>query len=243
MSEKELLPLTIDVGRVLAVAAHPDDLEYDASAAVAIWTRLGHEVAYCLATRGEAGIDGMEPGQSGGVRAGEQLASASQVGVEHVQFLNYPDGLVEQSIGLRRDLARAIRRFRPDTLLLTNHRETWPSGTLNSPDHRNVGQSALDALGDAGNRWIFRELADDEGLDPHHVRYALIADSPRATHGLDVAQSVDTAVASLAEHRAYLRGLGDHRMANPEYVRESLQRVGQRLDGSAAAVMFELFEF
>lgn len=95
----------------------------------------------------------------------EQVASAAVVGVSTVEFLDHPDGTIEPALPLRRDLAVAIRRHRPDTLLLFDHRETWGPGRLNSPDHRHLGQAALDAIGDAGNRWIFPRRGG--GLAPH----------------------------------------------------------------------------
>ena len=239
---EQLLPLEIEVGRVLAVVAHPDDLEYGAAAAVAAWTRAGHEVAYLLVTRGEAGIDGLAPEEAGPLREREQRASARLVGVETVEFLDHADGTIEAGLRLRRDLAAAVRRHRPDTLLLFNHRETWAPHQLNSPDHRAVGQAALDAVGDAGNRWVFRDLERDLGLAPHRVRHALVAASPAATHGLDVSATVDAAVASLAEHRAYLDGLGDHPMADPEIVRVFLEMAGQRF-GGVPTLAVELFSF
>ena len=232
----ELLPLTVDAGRVLAVVAHPDDLEYGAAAAVALWTRAGASVAYLLATRGEAGIDALPPEESARVREAEQRASAAVVGVDTVEFLDHPDGLLEHGVPLRRDLAAAIRRHRPDTLLLFNHRETWPGGGLNSADHRVVGAAALDAAADAGNRWLF----PGAGGPPHRVRTALVAGSPAATHALDVTDTVDAAIASLAEHRAYLEGLGDHPMADPEVVRVFLETTGERY-GGRPAVAFEVF--
>ena len=159
-----------------------------------------------------------------------------------VEFLDHPDGTIEYGLPLRRDLAVAIRRHRPDTLLLSNHRETWGPGQLNSPDHRHVGQAALEAVGDAGNRWIFPDAGD--GLPPHSgVREALVCASPLATHAADVTDTVDLAVASLAEHRAYLEGLGDHPMADPEIVRDWLESAGRQARGSGAAVTFELFTF
>jgi LmbE family N-acetylglucosaminyl deacetylase len=228
--------------RVLAVVAHPDDLEYGAAALVARWTRAGAEVVYLLATRGEAGIDGVAPDECARVRTDEQVASAAVVGVSTVEFLDHRDGTVEYGLPLRRDLAGAIRRHRPDTLLLFNHRETWGPGRLNSPDHRHVGQAALEAVGDAGNRWIFPDAAD--GLPPHAgVREALVCGSPLATHAADVTDTVDLAVASLAEHRAYLEGLGDHPMADPEVLRDWLELAGRQAQGSGAAVSFELFTF
>lgn len=238
----DLLPLEIEPQRVLAVVAHPDDLEYGAAAAVAAWTRAGAQVAYVLATRGEAGIDGVPPAQAGPLREAEQRASAAVVGVEVVEFLDHADGVIEAGLRLRRDLAAAIRRHRPDTLLLFNHRETWSPGALNSPDHRAVGQCALEAVGDAGNRWVFPELVDEQGLEPHKVSTALVAQSPAATHALAVPATVDIAIASLQEHRAYLEGLGEHAMADPEILRLFFDQTGARF-GGVPAVAFEVFTF
>lgn len=230
--------------RVLAIVAHPDDLEYGAAALVAQWTQRGTEVVYVLATRGEAGIDGLEPGECARVRTAEQVASAAVVGVSTVEFLDHPDGTIEYGVPLRRDLTRAIRRHRPDTLLLFNHRETWGPGRLNSPDHRNVGQAALEAIGDAANRWVFPEQLGGGGAQPHGgVRQALVCGSPQATHAVDVTDTADLAVASLAEHRAYLEGLGDHPMADPDTVKEWLEVAGRSFQGRGAALTFELFSF
>jgi len=228
--------------RVLAVVAHPDDLEYGAAALVARWTRAGADVVYLLATRGEAGIDGVAPAEAARLRTGEQVASAAVVGVSTVEFLDHRDGTIELGLPLRQDIASAIRRHRPDTLLLFNHRETWGPGRLNSPDHRHVGQAALEAIGDAGNRWIFPDAGG--GLPPHAgVQEALVCGSPLATHAADVTDTVDLAVASLSEHRAYLQGLGDHPMADPEVLRDWLELAGRQARGRGAAVTFELFTF
>ncbi len=241
MTIDQLQPLDLDVGSVLAVVAHPDDLEYGASAAVAEWTRDGHEVVYVLVTRGEAGIDGMDPEIAGPLREQEQRASAGVVGVRTVDFLEHADGVVECGPRLRRDLAAAIRRHRPDTLLLMNHHATWGPGMLNSADHRAVGVAALDAMMDAGNRWLFRDLVDDHGLEPHSPQRALVASSPYATRAIAVsAAAVDAAVASLAEHRAYLEGLGAHAMSDPGILREWLAEAGRRV-GVDAAVAVEVY--
>ncbi len=228
---------TDDPGTVLAIVAHPDDLEYGAAAAVAKWTNQGHKVTYLLVTRGEAGIDTMAPAEAAAAREREQRASAAIVGVDDVEFLDYTDGIVEYGLPLRRDLAAAIRRHRPDTLLLFNHRDSWGfPGSRNSADHRNVGQAALDAAADAANRWIFTDL----DLDPHQVHRALVAGSPQAEHAVDVTGHLDAAVASLAEHAAYLEALGDHPMADPEFVRAMCEQTGAAV-GVPAAVAVELF--
>lgn len=198
-----------DWRRALAIAAHPDDLEYGAAGAVAAWTEVGREISYLLVTRGEAGIDGMAPHDAGPVREAEQRASAAEVGVTSVEFLDYHDGVIEYGPALRRDLARAIRRRRPELVVTLNHHDSWGPGTWNSADHRAVGRAALDAVADAGNRWIFPELTE-QGLDPWgDVRWVAVAGSPQATHAVDVSDTLDRAVASLAAHRAYLAALGE----------------------------------
>jgi LmbE family N-acetylglucosaminyl deacetylase len=228
-----------DVGRVLAIVAHPDDLEYGAAAAIARWTRDGHEVSYLLASRGEAGIDGVPPEECAPLRTDEQIRSAAIVGVGTVEFLDHPDGVIVYGPELRRDLAEAIRRHRPDTVVTINHRENWGTpGSRNSADHRAVGEAVLDAIADAGNRWIF----PDVGGGPYRARRAMVAGSPLARHVIEVSDTVDLAIASLAEHRTYLEGLGDHPMADPEFLRWLLEATGARI-GCEAGVAVELFEF
>ncbi len=236
--ESELERFDGDVGRVLAVVAHPDDLEYGAAAAVARWTGEGHDVVYLLATRGEAGIDALSPEEAGPLRVVEQQRSAAVVGVDVVEFLDHADGVLEYGLDLRRDFVGAIRRHRPDTVITLNHRETWGPGALNSADHRVTGAALLDAIADAGNRWIFPGV----GGEAHRVRWAMVAGSPLARHAIEVTGTVDVGVASLSEHRAYLEGLGDHPMADPEFLRWVVADAGARA-GCEAAVAVELFEF
>jgi LmbE family N-acetylglucosaminyl deacetylase len=230
-----------DWQRALAIVAHPDDLEYGAAGAIAAWTAAGKQVAYLLATRGEAGIDGMDPAKAAVVREAEQYASAAIVGVTSVEFLDHPDGFIEYGLPLRRDLTAAIRRHRPDLVVTFNHHDTWPGRRWNTPDHRNTGRAALDAIADAGNRHLFTDL----NLDPWGgVRYAAIAGSPDASHAVDITATLDIAIASLEEHRAYLDGLGPGNwMADARGLLTVMaQMAGQRY-GGRPAVAFELLHF
>src|SRR5690606_1056171 len=196
-----------DFTRALAVVAHPDDMEYGAAGAVARWTSEGKKIAYLLLTRGEAGIDTMEPAEAARVREREQRESAAIVGVTDVEFLDYPDGVLEPSLALRRDIAAAIRRYRPELVITNNFRETWPGGALNRADHRVAGQATLDAVRDAANRWVFRELLED-GLEKWDgVRWVALPGSPHPTHAVDITGSFEASVASLRAHAAYLAAL------------------------------------
>src|SRR4051812_36686633 len=118
-------PMPDDWQRALVVAAHPDDIEYGLAAAVAVWTAAGKEVHYLLATRGEASIAGLPPSEAGPLREAEQRASAAVVGVGEVEFLDQRDGVLENGPGLRRDLAGAIRRHRPDLVVTGYFGATW----------------------------------------------------------------------------------------------------------------------
>src|SRR6476620_11837050 len=109
MGQTTVLPaLREDWQRMLCVAAHPDDLEYGVASAVARWTAQGKQITYLLATRGEAGIDSMTPERTATVRMEEERQGAREVGVEVVEFLDHPDGVVEYGLPLRRDIARAV---------------------------------------------------------------------------------------------------------------------------------------
>ncbi|MBD0741950.1 PIG-L deacetylase family protein [Streptomyces sp. CBMA152] len=239
---EQLEEMPDDWQRALAVVAHPDDLEYGCAAAIAGWTDGGREVTYLLATRGEAGIDGVGPAECGPLREREQRASAAVVGVSAVEFLDHQDGVIEYGIGLRRDIAAAIRRHRPELVITLNHRDTWGGVTWNSPDHRAVGRATLDAAGDAGNRWIFPELAD-QGLDPWNgVRWVAVAGSVSPTHAVDATPGLERSVDSLMEHRSYIEGLTSE---DPEtYCRTFLTGNAERGSvrfGGRPAVTFELF--
>jgi LmbE family N-acetylglucosaminyl deacetylase len=229
-----LEPFPGDWERALCVAAHPDDLEYGAASAVAAWTAAGKDVAYVLVTSGEAGIDGLAPEECGPLRRSEEIAGAAAVGVETVEFLEHSDGIVEYGLPLRRDLARAVRRHRPEVVVTLSFDLTWPFGpipVLNMADHRNVGIAVLDACRDAGNRWIFPELID-EGHEPWSgVRLVAVAASSRVSHGVDVTASLDRGIASLEAHAAYLRGLGDAGPRPAEFLREQAEQLAPRFDG------------
>jgi LmbE family N-acetylglucosaminyl deacetylase len=199
-------PMPDDWETAVAVVAHPDDLEYGAASAVARWTREGKRVTYLLATRGEAGIAGQDPATVGPLRMEEERRSAAVVGVSEVEFLDHADGLVEYGIPLRRDLAAAFRRLRPDIVITVNFDLTWgdDEGPLNQADHRAVGLAALDACRDAANEWIFPEAGPV--CPPISAAYVVASNQP--THFVDVTSTIDAGVESLREHREYIAGLG-----------------------------------
>lgn len=235
-----LQPLDETWDRALCVVAHPDDMEFGAAAAVARWTQQGKTVIYCMVTSGEAGIDAVPPAECGPLREREQIDSARIVGVDVVDFLHLPDGTLEYGVELRRAIAAEVRRHRPDIVITNNFRDTWGGRSLNQADHIAVGRATLDAVRDAGNRWIFPEQLVD-GIEPWPgVREVWTAGSPLAEHGVDTTESFDAGVASLEAHHAYIEGLGWEHFDPAEFLEGGSREAGQRL-GVRFGARFEVF--
>jgi LmbE family N-acetylglucosaminyl deacetylase len=199
------------IERVLVVVAHPDDAEYGTSAAVAMWTSAGVDVAYLLLTAGEAGMQRPRE-EAGPLRAVEQQAACDSVGVKRLTILDFPDGTLEYSLGLREAIAREIRSFRPDVVVSGSGELAAPWG-YDHADHRAAGLATIDAVRDADNRWVFPDLLND-GLEHWGARWLLIVGSSHPTHHVAVSDDGrDRAVRSLAAHAAYLADLPWHASA------------------------------
>lgn len=236
-----LTPLREDWTRALCVVAHPDDLEFGAAAAVARWTRQGKQVVYCMVTSGEAGIDAMPPEECRVAREAEEVESARIVGVDQVDFLRLPDGILEYGVPLRRAIAEQVRRHRPEVVVTNNLRDTWGGVNLNQADHIATGKATLDAVRDAGNRWVFPEQLHDD-LEPWGgVGQVWAFGSPRSAHAVETTESVEAGVRSLAAHHAYIEGLGWADFDPAEFLESRSRATGQRL-GVPHAAAFEVFE-
>jgi LmbE family N-acetylglucosaminyl deacetylase len=237
----DLEPLDESWNTALCVVAHPDDLEFGAAAAVARWTDAGKKVSYAMITSGEAGIDGLEPEECRRIREAEQLESAKIVGVEVVEFLGLPDGILEYGVALRRPICAIIRQQRPEIVITMNFRETWGGKSLNSADHIAAGKATLDAVSDAANRWIFPEQLREGGLEPWRgVQQVWAFASPQATHAIETTATFDRGVASLKAHRAYIDGLGWDHFDPAEFLEGGARQAGTRL-GVPMAAAFEVF--
>jgi LmbE family N-acetylglucosaminyl deacetylase len=229
-------PMPEEWDRAVAVVAHPDDLEYGAASAVARWTGQGRQVAYVLASRGEAGIDGMEPSVAGPLREEEERRSAAVVGADPVDFLGHGDGLIEPGLRLRRDIAAAFRRLRPDVVITMNFDLTWgDEGSVNHSDHRVTGSTVLDACRDAANRWIF----PDAGEPWSGISHVYVAGANHPTHFVDVGATLDRGIASLREHQAYTDGLGGD--FDPDEFLRSMAGYAGMVSGCEYAVTFQRY--
>ncbi|TDE88135.1 PIG-L family deacetylase [Occultella glacieicola] len=233
-----LPPIGEDWSKALAVVAHPDDMEFGTAAAIARWTGQGKEIVYCMVTSGEAGIDAIHPDEAGPLREAEEVASARAVGVDTVEFLRLPDGVLEYGVDLRRAITKVVREHRPEIVITINFAESFPGGGLNQADHIATGRATLDAVRDAGNRWVFHDQLGD-GLEPWSgVRQVWVAGSPDATHGVDTTETFDAGLASLKEHKAYIDGLSWH--FDPEEFLTGIATSGGEATGTRYGTTFEV---
>jgi LmbE family N-acetylglucosaminyl deacetylase len=202
-------PLT-DVKRVLAVFAHPDDVDFSASATIAGWIAAGLEVGYLLVTRGDAGgFDDTPREKMPIIREAEQRAAAGLLGVTTVDFLDgYADGTVTASIELRRDITRAIRAFQPDRIVTSSPLRRWDRiAGPSHPDHLAVGEATTCAIyPDSRNEFAFPELMA-QGLAPWLVREVWYAGGPAPDHAVDVTDTYPAKIAALRAHASQTRHL------------------------------------
>ncbi len=212
--------------RVLAITAHPDDVDFGAAGTVASWTAEGVDVSYCIITDGAAGAFESDADLStlAAVRQAEQRRAAEEVGVTDVTFLGYPDGQLEVSLRLRRDLSRVIRAVRPDRVVAQSPERNWERIRASHPDHLAAGEAALQAVyPDARNPFAHPELLK-EGLEPHEVGEVWLMASPRADHFIDITEVIDRKVAALKAHESQVGA--DNRIE--EFVREWTRATAER---------------
>jgi LmbE family N-acetylglucosaminyl deacetylase len=215
--------------RAMVIAAHPDDVDFVLAGTVAKWVRTGTEVTYVVVTSGDAGSH--EPGiireEVGRVREAEQRAAARVVGVREVVFLGYRDGEVQPTLALRRDLVREIRRFRPDTVFCYDPTRLFVGNRyINHPDHRAVGQAALDAVFPAAAMpLVFAELSD-EGLEPYRVREVLVASATEPDTWIDVSDTIDLKIEALRQHASQFPGGWDPGDMIRQWAAETGEQVG-----------------
>ncbi len=232
-----------EVGRVLVVAAHPDDIDFGAAGTVALWTDAGIDVAYCLVTDGDAGgFDEAFPRhEMAPLRRKEQTAAAGCVGVHDLRFLGYPDGRVEPTLALRKDLARVIRQVRPDRLLCPSPERNYARIGASHPDHRAAGSAALDAVyPDARNPFAFPELLAAEGLQPWKVREVWLSAAPGADHYMDVTGTFERKVAALRAHESQTGHMDDLEGMLRGWLASNAERGG--LPAGRLAEMFQVID-
>jgi len=227
---------TEDLRRVVVIAAHPDDPEFGCAATIAKWAASGREITYLLLTSGDKGCHDRDvrPGQIAGRREEEQRAAAAVLGVSDVVYLNYPDGLLENTLELRRRLSLFIRERQPQIMLAIDPFRRYQL----HPDHRAAGQAALDALWAAREWYLFPEqlLGDRE---PWRISEAYLFWAETPDYWEDVSEFVDKRIEAL---RCHASQIGQRAATLEERVRDGL-RATAKDHGMEYAEAFKKIKF
>ena len=196
------MPTDDAIERILVVTAHPDDVDFGCAGSVAHWTDAGIEVSYCIATNGEAGgfDDSVPRPTMAEIRQAEQRVAAKVVGVTDLTFLGYPDGRLESTIELRREISRAIRRVRPQRVIGQSPERNYQRIYASHPDHLAAGDATIAAVyPDARNPFAHPELLE-EGFEPWSVPeiYLMAADGPDVF--VDITETFERKLDALRSH-------------------------------------------
>jgi LmbE family N-acetylglucosaminyl deacetylase len=195
------------VRRVLMVTAHPDDVDFGTGGTVAAFTKAGLEVTYCIVTDGDAGGSdrSMSRPDMAALRQREQRAAAAEVGVTDVRFLGHPDGKLQPTIALRRDISRVIRQVKPERVVTQSPERRWDFIFASHPDHLAAGEAAVCAVyPDARNPFAHPELLDEEGLEPWTVNELWIMLGTPANMAVETTSTIERKVAALLCHESQI---------------------------------------
>jgi LmbE family N-acetylglucosaminyl deacetylase len=187
--------------RALVVVAHPDDVDFGTAGTIAYLTNRGVDVAYCLVTSGDAGGDDSTDSREEriAIRESEQTAAAKEVGVTNLTFLHWPDGRVETTMALRREIARVIRTHRPNLVITQSPERNYERIYASHPDHMATGEATLRAVyPDARNPHAFPELIR-EGFEPHTVTEVWLS-GVNPTMVVDITKTFDQKFEALSKH-------------------------------------------
>jgi LmbE family N-acetylglucosaminyl deacetylase len=200
---------------VLGIAAHPDDLDYTASGSMAAFAAQGADVYYLILTDGGKGSSDREmtTERLRDMRREEQRNAAKIIGLKDVFFLDYPDGALENTQDLKRDIVKVIRQVKPDVVVTLDPLEVYSaaSGIINHPDHRAAGQAALDAVYPlARGHMTFPELLE-QGLEPHETPTVLLAgwfgQEKPTNFAVNITDTIDLKFKALEAHESQFGSL------------------------------------
>ncbi len=204
-NEKEYLPK-----RALCIHAHPDDQEFSVAGTLAKWAKAGCEIISVVITSGDSGSNDPSKGaeyksELAKLREGEQTAANKIIGVKETIFMRHPDGELEPTIALRKELTRIIRQHKPD-VVITGNPEAWFYGNeyINHPDHRAAAQAACEAVfPSAGSRLIFADLLT-EGFEPHEVKRLYVHGTDKPDTWIDISETMEVKIESLQQHASQI---------------------------------------
>jgi LmbE family N-acetylglucosaminyl deacetylase len=193
---------------VLAIQAHPDDVDFSCGGTVAKFVRDGHEVHYLSATSGNKGSHdrAMTPERLTETRECEQEEAARRLGVSSCHFLRHNDGELEANLSLRGEVCRVIRQVQANTIMTF---DPWRPYQMH-PDHRAIGITALDAVIAARDHMFFSEQLRN-GLDISRVHDVYLFGAAEPDHWVDISDTIELKIQAATAHASQIRGDLDER--------------------------------
>jgi len=190
----------------MSIHAHPDDQDFTVAGTLAKWAAAGCKIITVIITDGSAGSN--DPAHAAdykptlaSIREQEQIAANTILGIHETIFMRQPDGELEPTLALRKEVTKLIRRHKPDVVVTGDPQAVfYGSGYINHPDHRAAAQLALyAAFPSSGSRLLFADLLD-EGYEPHNVKRVYIHGSEKPDTWVDIGDTIDTKIAALKKH-------------------------------------------
>jgi LmbE family N-acetylglucosaminyl deacetylase len=187
----------------LVIAAHPDDGDFGCAGYVAQLAATGWEVHFLVCTNGAKGTSdrAMTRERLIALRREEQREACRRMGVRDVHFLANEDGELVYDRRFLEQLVRAIRTYRPWTVLTHDPSDIIVRDSfINHPDHRATGTAALDAVYPTARDHLNFPEQLEEGLEPHKVREVLLWGSNHPNFDVDITAGVDGKIQALLAH-------------------------------------------
>lgn len=202
----------------MVVVAHADDAEFEGAGTAAAWVKDGWDVYYVICADGSGGgpDDALDVSHGARqkvvvMREHEQREAGRILGLKDVFFLGYPDGQLQPSQDLKRDLVRLFRQYKPARVICQSPDRSWtPTLIIQAyhSDHLAAGRAALEAVYPASqNPWDFPELLEQEGLLPHKVTEIFVTGAPTQNYAIDITATIDLKMAALQAHKSQM---GEH---------------------------------
>ena len=190
----------------MSIHAHPDDQDFTVAGTLAKWAADGCQIVTVIITDGSAGSNAPEHAADykptlASIREQEQIAANETIGIQKTIFMHQPDGELESTVALRKEVTKLIRRYKPDVVVIGDPQAVfYGNGYINHPDHRAAAQIALyAAFPSAGSRLLFADLLD-EGFEPHNVKRVYIHGSEKPDTWVDISDTIDTKITALKKH-------------------------------------------
>ncbi len=196
--------------RAMSIHAHPDDQEFSVAGTLAKWIKAGCEITSVILTSGDGGSN--DPAHDASykpilarLRETEQSAANQLIGIKQTIFMQLPDGELEPTVALRKELTKLIRTHKPEAVVTGDPQAVfYGNGYINHPDHRAAAQVATYAVfPSAGSRLVFADLLSD-GYDPHNVKRLYLHGPEKPDTWVDISTTIETKIAALKQHRSQL---------------------------------------